>query len=452
MSIERREMSTVSKNDYGTSGFSGILRALNYRNYRLFFLGQGISLIGTWMQNIAISWLVFRLTNSPMLMGLVSFAVQLPTLLVAPFAGVLIDRWNRHTIVKVTQFLAMLQAFMLAYLTLTGVVKVWHIIALGIFIGIVTAFDMPGRQAFLANMIEKKEDLGNAIALNSSMFNGARLIGPTIAGIIIAKLGEGECFLLNGISFLAVLIALMMMRINAYGNGGRGKHILIELKEGLSYAFGFPPVRSILSLLFLVSMMGMPAMVLMPIFCSQILHGGPELLGFLMAASGVGALAGALFLAARKNVLGLGRIIVIASSIFGIGLMAFSFSRNVYLSLVFILITGFGMMVQMASSNTLIQTIVEEDKRGRVMSIYTTSFMGAAPMGSLMAGWLAHAIGAPATVGIGGFFVIVGSILFASRLPSIRILLRPIYEAKGILPGNEPGVPFKSSARGSHRE
>lgn len=411
-----------------------ILRALKYRNYRLFFLGQGVSLIGTWMQNVAMSWLVFRLTHSAALLGLVSFAAQFPTLLCAPLAGVLIDRWKRHNVIIATQFLLMLQASILAILTLTGIVQVWHIVVLSTFLGIITAFDMPGRQSFLVDMLESKEDLGNAIALNSSIFNGARMIGPSIAGVVVAKVGEGVCFLINGISFMAVLGALLLMKIADTRIKKESTFILRELKEGFDYAFGFAPIRAILAHLFMVSMMGIPVMVLMPIFSSKILHGGPEILGFLMASSGIGALIGALFLASRKNVLGLGKIIVFASAIFGAGLIAFSQSRSLFLCIVFIIMTGFGFMVQMASCNTLIQTIVEEDKRGRVMSIYTTSFMGAGPLGSIVAGTLPNMIGVPMTVMLGGVFILASTVLFARRLPALRKLLRPIYMEKGIIP------------------
>ena len=423
----------MNNGNSGGRGFLAILRAFKYRNYRIYFAGQSISLIGTWMQNVAMSWLVFRLTGSAVLLGTVSFSSQLPTLLLAPIAGVLIDRWKRHHVIIGTQLLLMIQASILAFLTLTDMVQVWHIIVLSVFLGSISAFDMPGRQSFLIDIIEKKEDLGNAIALNSSIFNGARMIGPSIAGIVVAQFGEGICFLLNAISFLAVLAALLTMKVADNRIKKEKSLILSELKEGFAYAFGFIPIRTILIHLFLLSMMGLPAMVLLPVFTSKILHGGPEILGFLTASTGVGALIGALFLASRKNVLGLGKIILFASSVFGAGVIAFSLSRNLYLSIFFVAMTGFGFMVQMASSNTLIQTIVEEDKRGRVMSIYTTSFMGAGPLGSLMAGALPDLIGAPGTVMLGGCFILASTLFFAWRLPSVRKMLRPIYLEKGIL-------------------
>jgi len=416
------------------AGLAGIVRALHHRNYRLFFSGQGISLIGTWMQQIAMNWLVYRLTQSAFLLGVVGFSSRIPTFVFASFAGVLADRWNRHRALVATQTLSTIQALILAALVLTGMVSIWHVILLSLSLGFINAFDIPIRQSFVVDMIERREDLGNAIALNSSLVNGARLVGPSIAGILIATLGEGVCFLLNGISFIAVILALLAMRIKkADKKGKQNPNVLRGLREGFSYAFGFAPIRFILLLLALVSLMGMPYMVLMPIFAGKILHGGPRTFGFLLGASGLGALIGALYLASRRSVLGLGRIIVIASGIFGIGLIVFSFSRVFWLSLISMLITGFGMMVQMASCNTVLQTIVEEDKRGRVMSFYTMAFMGMVPFGNLLGGSLGNKIGAPNTVMIGGIACILGSLIFAKKLPSLRKIARPIYVEKGII-------------------
>ncbi len=417
----------------GEKGLKLTFRALHHRNYRLFFGGQSISLIGTWMQQIAVNWLVYRLTQSAFLLGTVGFASRIPTFLFASFAGVLVDRWNRHRLLVATQILAMIQAFLLAALVLTGTIAVWHIILLSVFLGFVNAFDVPVRQAFVVDMIDKKEDLGNAIALNSSMVNGARLVGPSIAGMLIATVGEGICFLLNGLSFVAVIISLLAMKITSEKRGVKDIPVWEGLKEGFTYSFSFSPIRSVLLLLALVSLMGMPYMVLMPVFARDIFHGGAHTLGFLMAGSGCGALAGAIYLASRKSVLGLGRIIVIASSFFGIGLIAFSLSRLFWLSLLLMMLIGSGMMVQMASSNTVLQTIVEEDKRGRVMSFYTMAFMGMVPFGSLLAGSLASTIGAPETIMIGGISCILGSIIFAIKLPSLRRMTRSIYVKKGII-------------------
>jgi len=410
-----------------------VFRALRNRNYRLFFGGQSISLIGTWMQQIALNWLVYRLTGSAMLLGLVGFTSRLPTFLLAPFAGVLADRWNRHRMIIVTQVLSMVQAMILALLVLTNRVAVWHIVILSLFLGLVNAVDIPTRQSFVPDMVEKREDLGNAIALNSSIVNGARLMGPSIAGILIAALGEGLCFLLNGISFIAVIAALLAMKIRPREKEAPNSHVIEGLKEGFSYAFGFPPIRSVLLLLALISLMGVPYTVLMPVFVQKIFHRGPEAFGFLLGATGVGALTGTLYLASRKSVLGLGRIIVIASTVFGIGLIGFSISRVFLLSLFFMLFTGFGMMEQMASSNTILQTIVEEDKRGRVMSLYAMAFIGMVPFGSILAGSLASNVGAPNTILIGGMICILGAILFARKLPYLRKIARPVYVKKGIL-------------------
>jgi MFS family permease len=414
-------------------GLRLIFRALVHRNYRLFFGGQGISLIGTWMQQIAMSWLVYRLTNSVFLLGLIGFSSQISSLFFSPFAGVLSDRWNRHRILVVTQSLAMIQAFILASLTLMGVVAVHHLIILSIFLGLVNAFDMPTRQAFVVEMVEKREDLGNAIALNSFLFNGARLVGPSVAGILISILGEGMCFILNGVSFLAVIIALLAMKMTPNKKDSEKTRVLQGLKEGFIYAFGFPPIRSILFFLGWISLVGMANTTLMPVFARDILHGDSKTYGFLMAAIGVGAIIGAIFLASRKNVLGLGRIITIASGIFGIGLISFSLSHTLWLSFFLLLITGFGMMVHMASSNTILQTIVDDDKRGRVMSLYAMAFMGMAPLGSLVGGSLAGWIGAPTTLIIVGTSCMIGSFLFRKILPSLRIMIRPIYVRKGIL-------------------
>ena len=424
-------MDKFGSND--SKGLKLIFRALSHRNYRLFFGGQGISLIGTWMQQIAMSWLVYRLTHSPFLLGVVGFSSQIPSFLIGPFAGVLIDRLDRRDILVFTQTFSMVQAFILAFLDLTGRIAVWHVVLLSVILGFINSFDMPTRQAFVVEMVEDREDLGNAIALNSFLFNGARLLGPSIGGVLISLLGEGMCFLLNGLSFIAVIVALLSMRITRRRIETRNSPILTDLKEGFDYAFGFAPIRFLLLLLGLVSLVGTPYTVLMPVFAKSILQGGPQTLGFLMGASGIGALVGAIFLASRKSVLGLGRLIVIALSIFGVGLIAFALSRTLSLSVVLLVFIGFGMMVQMASSNTVLQTIVEEDKRGRLMSFYTMAFMGMVPFGSLLAGSLASKIGAPETVMFSGVSCILGSILFAKKLPFLREMVRPIYETKGII-------------------
>lgn len=411
-----------------------MVRALRHRNYRLFFSGQSLSLIGTWMTRIATSWLVYRLTGSALLLGLVGFAGQIPSFLLAPVAGVLIDRWNRHRLLVATQILAMAQSAALAALALTGVINIWHVLFLSLFQGAINAFDMPARQAFVVEMVEKREDLGNAIALNSSMVNAARLLGPSIGGILITAVGEGWCFFWDAVSYLAVIASLLLMRITPRPRPAQaGSRVLAGLREGWAYVSGSPPIRSILLLLALVSLVGMPYTVLMPVFASKVLHGGPHTLGFLMAATGVGALSGAVFLANRRSVLGLGKILPLMAGVFGAGLIGFSLSRTLWLSIPLLFVTGLGFMVQMAASNTLLQTLVEDDKRGRVMSFYTMAFMGTAPFGSLLAGSLAARIGAPRTLLLGGVGCIAAAVWFATLLPRLRVLVRPIYVQMGIL-------------------
>ncbi len=426
-------MNTGSSPPERHSTFEFIGRAFRYRNYRLFFGGQGVSLIGTWMQQIAMSWLVYRLTNSAFYLGLIGFTGLAPMFFLASFAGVFIDRIHRRNLLIITQSLATVQASLLAFLTLSGHIQVWHLVLLSLFLGTINAVDMPARQSFVVEMVENKEDLGNAIALNSFMFNSAQLVGPSIAGLLVAAIGEGPCFLLNAISFLAIIGTLLAMRIPRRTSETKSASLLHELKEGYRYVLGFPPILYILLLLALTRLAGMPYMVLMPIFARDILHGGPHTLGFLMGASGVGALVGALYLASRKSVIGLGRVIVIASSTFGAGLIVFSFSRSFPLSLVFLLFTGLGMIIHSASSNTILQTITDEDKRGRVMSFYTMAVAGMVPFGSIMAGSLASRIGAPHTLIIGGMICIIGSLLFLKKLPLIWQAARPVYIKLGII-------------------
>jgi MFS family permease len=410
------------------------VRALSSRNYRLYYGGQGISVIGTWITRVATSWLVYRLTGSALMLGITGFIGQLPVFLFAPFAGVIVDRISRHRLLLVTQSFSMLQSFALAILTLTGAITVLHIILLSAVQGFINAFDTPGRQAFLSEMIERKEDLGNAIALNSSMVNVARLLGPSIAGVIIAGFGEGICFTIDGFSYMAVIASLIMMRLRPAPPPPPRERFFREFMEGFRYSFGFTTIKAILLLLALSSMMGMSYTVLMPVFASKVLGGGPHTLGFLMSASGVGALAGAFFLASRESVRGLGRWIVIASSTFGLGLMAFSFSAHLAFSLLLLLVVGFGMMVHMASSNTILQTISEERMRGRVMSFYSMAFMGMTPFGNLIAGTVADLIGAQWTTFVGGLVCVVGSMAFLRVLPRLREQIRPIYRQLGIIP------------------
>jgi MFS family permease len=417
-----------------TAGFAFTFRALGSRNYRLFFAGQGISLIGTWMQQVAMIWLVYRLTHSAFLLGVVGFAGQIPTFLLAPFTGVLADRWNRHRTIVVTQTLALLQAATLAILVLTETAQVWHLVVLAVVLGTINALDMPVRQSFIVQMIERKEDLGNAIALNSAMVTATRLLGPSIAGILIGAFGEGICFLVNAISYVAVIAALLAMRVAPPPARPANGRVIDGLKEGIVYVAGLAPVRDILLLLAFVSLVGMPYYILMPVFAKDVLGGGAHTLGFLMGASGLGALVGTIYLATRKSIRGFGRIIAAAAVVFGVGLIAFSLSHVVWLSMILVFLAGLGMMAQMACSNTIIQTVVDDDKRGRVMSLFTMAFIGMAPFGSLFAGALASRIGAPHTLAIGGGFCVAGGIVFASRLKAMKEVLHPIYRKMGIIP------------------
>ncbi|MEH2013532.1 MFS transporter [Nostoc sp.] len=414
-----------------------LLPALRSKNYQLFFAGQGISLIGTWMTQLATIWLVYNLTNSPLMLGVVGFSSQIPSFFLAPFGGVFVDRFSRYRTLIGTQILAMIQSLTLAVLALTGVIQVWHIITLSLFQGFINALDAPARQAFVPELVERREDLANAIAINSTMINGARLIGPAIGGLLIARIGTGYCFLFDGLSYIAVIAALLAMKIKPWKNVVTDGNPLQKVKEGFVYAFSFPPIRAILLLSALVSLMGLQNTILVPVIAEQVLKGGAETLGFLMAASGVGALTGGIYLATRQTILGIGQLIALAPAILGIGLIAFSFSRFLPLSLFTMLFVGLGTILQIAASNTFLQTIVEDDKRGRLMSLYTMSFLGMIPVGNLLGGVLASHLGATNTLIIDGIACILGSIIFSRQLPALRKIMRPIYEQKGILISNK---------------
>lgn len=421
------------RSDFRPGGLRTIFRSLKHKNFRLFFMGQSISLVGTWIQSTAMPWLVFDITHSVVLLGVVGFAGQIPMFLFSSFAGVLSDRWNRHRILIVTQALSMLQALLLAILYMTGVIQVWHIVVLSASLGCVNALDIPARQSFMVEMVGSKKDLGNAIALNSTMVNAARLVGPSIAGVLIAVMGEGSCFLINGLSYIVVIASLLRMNIVPRTRGAGKKHVLHELKEGFSYTFGFAPIKYVILLLSLVSIMGISFVVLMPVFAREVLRGGPHTFGFLMGAIGLGALIAALYLASKRSVLGLVRLIPLAAGVFGAGLIAFSLSRTFLLSSALLVIAGLGLMLQMAASNTILQTIVDDDMRGRVMSFYAMAFMGTAPFGSLLSGFFAKMLGAPVTIMIGGISCIIGAVLFARELPRLRKMIRPIYIRLGII-------------------
>ena len=413
--LTKGENANQTKNS--ASKLPNTFRALKHRNFRLFFSGQFVSLIGTWMQSVAQSWLVYRLTGSVVLLGFIGFASQIPVFLLAPIGGAVADRHNRRRILIITQTSAMIFAFILAFLTLTGNIQVWHLFVIAACFGIGNAFDIPTRQAFAVDMVGK-EDLINAIALNSSMFNGARIVGPAIAGILVAWIGEGWCFFLNAASYIAVITGILMMNIEIKIHPKTGSTIS-NIAEGFKFVAKTAPVRALLLLLGLISLMGMPYAVLMPIFADKILGGDSSTLGYLMGASGLGALIAALALASRKEVFGLGRWVAFASSGLGISLILFSFSNVFWLSALFLIPVGFSMMTQMSSSNTLIQAMVPDELRGRVMSVYSMMFMGMAPLGALMAGSLAGILGAPYTVALGGAVCVVGSILFGLRLPAL---------------------------------
>ena len=415
------------------SAFGSIFSSLQSKNYRIYFGGQSVSLIGTWMQNIAMSWLVYRLTGSVFLLGVVAFTSQVPSFVLSPFAGVLTDKFNRHRIMILTQVLFMIQALVLAVLVLTNTILVWHIIALSLFFGFITAFDTPARQSLVIDLIDNPENLGNAIALNSAMFNGARLIGPGIAGITIAIVGEGICFLINAISFLAVIIALLKLNIIPKIRENKVDNLRESLKEGFNYTFGFAPIKVLIILLGIISLVGLPYIVLMPAYAKEIMHGGSDTLGFLMSAAGAGALLGALILAARKTVLGLGKLISYSTLFFGLSVIVISFSHSHMLSYIVLFVLGYTMITSIASVNTLIQTLADEDKRGRVMSFYAMALLGMNPIGNLIAGSVASAIGISLTLLSGGIITAISALWFEYHRPSLRKYTHPIYVQKGII-------------------
>jgi MFS family permease len=409
-------------------------RSLRHRNFKLFFFGQGISMVGTWMTRLATSWLVYRLTSSALLLGIVTFAGQIVSFALGPFAGVWVERMDRRRLLVWTQAAAAAQSLAMAALTLSGVITLWEIIALAVLQGLINAFDMPGRQSFLVQMVDDRNDLGNAIAINSSMANGARLIGPALAGFLVTAVGEGWCFLIDGLSYFAVIASLVMMRITPLVLPRNGTSLRQEAREGWDYVRTFRPMRTILLLLALLSLMGYPYAVLLPIFAGDVLRGGPHTLGWLTAASGIGALVSGLSLAIRKSVVGLTRMLRMGSMMLGIAMILFGMSQTLWLSLVLLAFVGFGLMQSAAASNTILQALVEEDKRARVMSYFTMAFFGAAPFGALLAGGLAQWIGVQYTVIVTGACCVAGSLWFIRELPMVRAEMRPIYREKGLLP------------------
>jgi MFS family permease len=434
-----------SQHDPESSNLRFMLRALGYRNYRLFFGGQIVSLVGTWLSAVASSWLVYRLASASdqppaLMLGLVGFAAQIPVFLFTPLAGVWVDRWNRHTILVVTQTLSMVQSFTLATLALSDRITIPQLLALNACQGLINAWDVPARQSFTIEMVEDRDDLSNAIALSSSMVHGARLVGPALAGVLIYAFGEGYCFLIDGFSYLAVICALLAMRLRPHVRPPVTMHALKSLWEGWRYAFGFRPIRSLILIVAVASMTTMSQSTLMPLFAAQVLGGQERTLGLLLGASGLGALAGSLYLASRRTVVGLGRVIAGAGIAMGTGLILFSFSTSLAFSLPLLVLLGFSMVVEVASANTVLQTIVDDDKRGRVMALFTMAFLGVAPLGSLLAGGIATLIGAPETLLIAGCVSITAAGVFAWRLSGLRPFIRPIYQAKGILPQVAEGL------------
>lgn len=431
----------------GRGSAGAFLRAFRHRNYQLFFSGQLISLCGTWMQSVAQAWLVYKLTDSAVLLGLVGFFGQFPTFLLAPIGGAVADALDRKRILVATQAVSMLLAFVLAALTFTGTVQIWHIMLLAALLGAVNAFDIPARQAYVVEMVGR-EDLSNAIALNSSMFNGARVVGPALAGLLVARVGEAWCFTINGISYIAVIVGLLLMRVPRRPVASERLSGIAHIVEGLTYSATTGPIRSLLVLVGMASLFGMPFAVLMPIFADRILGGGAQGLGILMGASGIGALVGALSLAGRSSVHGLGKWVGYSSIAFGVGLILFGFSRYFWLSAFLLVPVGYAVIVQMASSNTLIQAMVPDELRGRVMAVYSMMFMGMGPLGALLAGWLAERIGAPETIALGGAVCIAGGVLFLFRLPALRPEALRLLLAQETM-GGEP--PSEITNGGLHR-
>jgi len=421
-------------------------RALRHRDLRLFFAGQAVSLVGTWMQQVAMAWLVYRLTGSALLLGVISFASQFPSFLMAPFAGALADRWSRYRMVATAQVLAMIQASVLAALVIADAVEVWHLVALAVMLGLVNGVDVPARQALMIRLIGSPDDLPNAIALNSSMFNAARLVGPAVGGVLVGLLGEGPVFVINAVSYLGVLGALAALRV-PHAPGEPASSVLRSIAEGLDYALGSPIIRDLLVQLALVSLVGIPYVVLFPVFARDVLGGGAGTLGLLTSSAGLGSLIGALTLASRSTVRGLGRLIARAAAVFGASLIAFGFSRSLLLSCGLLVVTGFSLILVTASINTVIQTIVREEMRGRMMSLYTMAFVGMTPLGGLAGGAVANTVGAPVAVVLGGSGCLAVSAWAFFRLPALRRLIRPIYVELGIIPEVATGLQSVSEMR-----
>jgi predicted MFS family arabinose efflux permease len=424
---------------------------LSSRNYRLFFVGQSISLVGSWITRIATAWLVYRLTASELLLGVSGFCSQIPMLVLAPFTGVLCDRWNKHRILLVTQTLAMLQSATLAILALRHIITVNEVLSLQLFQGLINSFDTPARQSFIVQMVDDPKALPNAIALNSTMVNASRILGPSVGGLLIGAVGEGWCFAVDAISYLFVIASLLLMRLRPITPREGTAGLREEFQDGLRYVGRFLPVRTLLVQLGLVGLLSMPYTVLMPVIAARVLGGGPHTLGILMTAQGTGALLGALYLASRKSVLGLLRVITGATIAFGTGLVAFSLSQSLWLSVLILLFVNGGFMVMLASTNTILQTVVEERLRGRVMAFYAMAMLGTAPIGSLLGGMLAERIGAPHTILLGGLACLATTLWFALQQNALRKEIHPIYVRRGII-ANPPHSPLETASSSAPTE
>lgn len=410
-----------------------LLRALSSRNLRLFFFGQGVSLIGTWLQQAAVSWLVYRKTGSPLLLGTIGFASQIPIFFLAPFAGVLADRWDLRRMLLTTQILAFIQASLLAVCVLTNAVQVWHMVALSLFLGTLNAFDTPARQSLYIDLVDTPANLGNAVALNSCMMNAARLIGPSLAGIIVSAAGEGICFVLNAASFLPIIVVLSCIRITRRRAALKGRNALAELSEGFHYAFGCKPISRVLFLVVVFSLAGIPFTVLLPLFASEVFGAGAGAYGLLMAAVGTGAFCGTIYLASRRSPIGLSRLLPVTLALLSLGLITLSFAPTLALSVPVLALAGFGGMSFSSTANATVQSLVDEDKRGRVMSIFVMFIIGMAPFGSMLAGTLAHHVGPRCTVLLGGLCCLTASVLFAKRLATFHSEVHPVYLRKGLV-------------------
>ncbi|OIR03988.1 enterobactin exporter EntS [mine drainage metagenome] len=436
----------MATEERGLGRLSHAWRALRHRNFRLFFVGQSISLIGTWMTRLATGWLVYHLTHSALLLGVVGFAGQISSLLAGPFAGVWVERIDRRKLLLATQAAAAVQSFAMAALTLAHVITLWEVIVLAICQGLINAFDMPGRQAFLVRMVDDPNDLGNAIAINSSMVTGARLVGPALAGLIIAAAGEGWCFVIDGVSYFAVIVSLLMMTVAVAAGPRREASMLREMREGWDYVRASLPIRTILTLFALMSLMGYSYSVLLPVFATEVLRGGANTLGWLTAASGAGALISALSLALRKSVFGLPRMIAVSGATLGASLVLFGLSHLLWLSLAAMVLVGFGLTQCASASNTIIQSLVADGMRARVMSYFTMSFFGAAPLGSLLAGFLASRFGASIATSTAGVFCLAGAVWFSFQLPTVNSAAAHVLATKGLAPATTDPIPARRRA------